>query len=55
MNRKYNKAKDLHKKIELILLGCKVFEGTDQYSDIIDSLTRTLKALNELKISVIKG
>jgi len=52
---KFNKAKKLHKQLEIILIDCKEFEGTDQYPLIIDSLSRVLNLLNELKIGYIKN
>ena len=54
-NSKFNTAKDLHKQIEVALMGCKEFEGTEQYPGIIDSLTKVLKLLTELKINYIKN
>ena len=54
-NSKFNKAKNLHKQLEIILIDCKEFEGTDQYPLIIDSLSRVLNLLNELKLNYIKG
>ena len=54
-NSKFNKAKKLHKELEVTLIDCKEFEGTDQYPLIIDSLSRVLNLLNELKLNYIKG
>ncbi len=52
---KFDKAKKLHKQLEINLIDCKEFEGTDQYPLIKDSLSRVLNLLNELKIDYIKG
>lgn len=53
-NPKFDKAKLLHQKIEVILLECQEFEATEEYPDIVDGLTRVLKSLNLLKIKYIK-
>lgn len=54
VNKHFEKAKKIHKELEFILLSCKIFEGMEDYSDIVDSLTRALKSINMIKIKSIK-
>lgn len=53
-NPKFDKLRAIHKEIEGILLRCQVYENNVQYPDIVDGLTRVLKAINEVKINIIK-
>lgn len=54
VNKRFEKAKNIHKGLEALLLECQEFENTEQYPVIIDSLSRALKSINELKINTIK-
>jgi len=53
-NKRFEKAKKIHKGLEALLLDCQEFEGSEQYNLIVDSLSRALKSINELKINAIK-
>ena len=54
-NSKFNKAKNIHKDIESLLFRCQSFSDHEKYPDIVDGLTRVLKAINEVKIDIIKA
>lgn len=53
-NKRYDKANEIYRKLEALLLECQEFEGTVEYFDIIASLSRALKSINEVKINAIK-
>ncbi len=53
-NKRFKEAVRIHNELEIILLDCQIFKGMEDYPDIIDSLTRSLKSVNKLKITAIK-
>ena len=53
-NKRYNKADEVYRKLEAILLECQKFSDTSEYKDIIDSISRAMKEVTNLKIKFIK-
>lgn len=53
-NPRFDKANDLHERVEEILKDCEEFKNTKDYPLIKNKLSEVLKLINGLRIDSIK-